>query len=300
MHANRLERERAVAALAERQHGVIAQRQLVGLGVGRGTIHRWQESGRLHSVHAGVYSVGHTRLTVRGRWMAAVLACPEGTLLSHGDAAALWDLLAAGGARTHVTVPSPGTRRRGGLVVHETAKFEPEECAIRDAIPVTSVARTLLDVAESEPHRLPRAWDAAERLRLLDVRAVERTCERGHGRRGLKHLLPLVADRTRVVGDTRRALEARFFELCRQYGLPLPSCNVLVEGFLVDALWPGQRLIVELDSWEFHRERRAFEEDRARDAALMAAGYRVVRITWRRIADDPAEVAALIRRLLAP
>ncbi|MEA2466001.1 MAG: hypothetical protein QOJ57_127 [Thermoleophilaceae bacterium] len=289
-----------MAALAARQHGVIAHRQLVGLGVGRGTIRRWRDSGRLHRVHARVYAVGHARLTVRGRWMAAVLACPEGTLLSHGDAGALWNLIAVPGSRPHVTVPSAGTRRRSGLVVHETARFEPEESAVRDAIPVTSVARTLLDVAESEPNRLPRVWDAAERLRLLDVRAVERTCERGHGRRGLKHLLPLVKDRTRVVGDTRRELEARFFELCRRCGLPLPSCNVLVEGFLVDALWPGQRLIVELDSWEFHRERRAFEDDRTRDAALMAAGYRVVRITWRRLEHKPAEVAALIRKLLGP
>jgi very-short-patch-repair endonuclease len=100
------------------------------------------------------------------------------------------------------------------------------------------------------------------------------------------------------MGDTRQELEARFFELCRRYGLPLPSCNVLVEGFLVDALWPAQRLVVELDSWEFHRERRAFEEDRVRDAALMAAGYRVVRITWRRLEDDPDGVAELIRKLI--
>lgn len=190
------------------------------LGTGRGAIRRWRDSGRLHRVNAGVYAVGHERLTVRGRWMAAVLTCREGTLLSHGDAGALWDLVPVGGGRIHVTVPSAGTRRRSGLAVHETARLEPEERAVRDAIPVTSVPRTLLDLAESDPRRLSRAWDAAERLRLLDVRAVERTCERGHGRRGLKHLLPLVADRTRVIGDTRRELEARFFGLCRRYAFP--------------------------------------------------------------------------------
>jgi very-short-patch-repair endonuclease len=166
-------------------------------------------------------------------------------------------------------------------------------------IPVTSVARTLLDVAESDPARLARAWDAAERLRLLDVRAVAATCRRGHGRRGLKYLLPLLEDRTRVVADTRRELEARLFDLCRAARLPLPSCNVLVEGYVVDAFWPMQRVIVELDSWEFHSGRLAFERDRERDAVLQAAGYRIVRITWRRLHDDPAGVEALLRGLLA-
>jgi Protein of unknown function (DUF559) len=162
------------------------------------------------------------------------------------------------------------------------------------------VARTLLDLAESDPARLPRAWDSAARLRLLDIRAVQATCELGHGRRGLKHLLPLVEDRTRVIPDTRRELEARFFDLCRAYDLPLPSCNVLVESYLVDALWPSGRLIVELDSWEFHGDRHAFERDRERDSVLQAAGFRVIRITWRRLTEEPAEVARLIRRLLGP
>jgi hypothetical protein len=165
---------------------------------------------------------------------------------------------------------------------------------------VTSVPRTLLDVAEVSPGVLPRAWDAAERLQLLDVRAVQAVCDDSRGRRGLKHLVPLIEDRTRVVADTRLELEARFIELCRRYGLPLPSCNVLVEGYLVDALWPGQRLIVELDSWKFHSGRHAFESDRERDAALQAAGYRVVRITWRQLEADPERVAAVIARLLGP
>jgi hypothetical protein len=232
--------------------------------------------------------------------MAAVLACAEGALLSHGDGAALWDLLPVKGTRIHVTVPVRGAHKRRGLAVHSTLHLPPAERTTRDGIPVTSVARTLLDVAETDPPRLPRAWDTAERLRLLDLRAVEATCEGARGRRGLKHLVPLLEDRTRVIPDVRRELEARFFDLCRAFDLPLPSCNVLVEGYLVDAFWPNQRLIVELDSWEFHSDRGAFERDRERDAVLQAAGYRVVRITWRRLNEQPAAVAALIRRLLAP
>jgi hypothetical protein len=300
MRADRLQRERAVGVVATRQHGVIAHRQLVALGFGRGAIRRWLECGRLGRVHAGVYAVGHARLTARGRWIAGVLACGEDAVLSHASAGVLWDLLPARGAQIHVTVPRRGARRPRGVVLHATLHLPSEQRAIRDAIPVTSVARTLLDIAESDPIRLPRAWDTAERLRLLDLRAVEATCEHGRGRRGLKHLVPLVEDRSRVVPDIRRELEARFFDLCRAFDLPLPSCNVLVVGYLVDAFWPARRLIVELDSWEFHGDRGAFENDRERDAVLQAAGYRVVRITWRRLTEEPAGVAALIRKLLAP
>jgi hypothetical protein len=300
MRADRLQRDREVADLAERQHGVIGRAQLIALGFTRDTIRRWLENSRLRPVHLGVYAVGHGRLTVRGRWMAAVLAYGEDALLAHSDGAALWDLLPVSGTRIHVLVPRRGVCSRRGVEVHETLNLLPAERAIREGIPVTSVARTLLDVAESDPSRLSRAWDSAERLRLLDLRAVEATCENGRGRRGLKHLVPLLEDRTRVIPDTRRELEARFFDLCRTYALPLPSCNVVVEGYLVDAFWPNRRLVVELDSWQFHGDRGAFERDRERDAVLQAGGYRVVRITWRMLDEEPSRVASLIRRLLAP
>jgi aryl-alcohol dehydrogenase-like predicted oxidoreductase len=132
----------------------------------------------------------------------------------------------------------------------------------------------------------------------VDVRALSALCDRSPGRRGLKPLRALIADKTLYGPDTKRELEARFFEFCRAFGLPLPACNVLVEGFLVDAYWPEQHLIVELDSWQFHQGRAAFERDRERDSVLQAAGYRVVRITWRRLTEEPAAVAALLRALL--
>ena len=247
-----------------------------------------------------MYAVGRGRLTVRGRWSAGTLACGEDALLSTGNAGALWDLIPVRGTRIHITVPRRGVRQPRGLTVHTTLHLPMAERAVVDGIPVTSVARTLLDIAESDTERLPRAWDTAARLRLLDLRAVQATCENGRGRRGLKHLLPLPEDRTRVIPDVRRELEARFFDLCRACGMPLPSCNVLVEGYLVDAYWPRQRLIVELDSWEFHGDRSAFERDRERDSTLQAAGYRVVRITWRRLTEEPARIARLIRKLLGP
>ena len=147
------------------------------------------------------------------------------------------------------------------------------------------------------PNRLRRAFDEAERLQLLDVRAVRELCERSHGRRGLKPLLALL-DETTEAPHTKREFEALFFDFCRAHRLPLPICNALVEGYEVDAFWPAHRLIVELDSWTFHRGRRAFERDRERDAALQVAGWRVIRITWRRLNERPQETAVLLRRLM--
>jgi len=299
MDAKCLERERRVAEIAARQHGVIGHAQAVALGFGRGAIRRRLEAGRWHRLHCGVYAVGHVRLSVRGRWMAGVLACGDGALLSHRSAASLWDLLPIRGGRVDVLVQKRGPRRKAAIAMHETLRLHPRDRAIRDAIPVTSVARTLLDVAETESATtLRRAWDTAERLRLLDTRRVAETCRRSPCRRGLKLLNALLAER-RATPNTKRELEARFFDFCHDHGLPLPSCNVLVEGFEVDAYWPAHNLVVELDSWEFHRGRAAFEQDRERDAALHAADHRPIRITWRRLTGRPDELAAQLRRLLS-
>jgi very-short-patch-repair endonuclease len=174
-----------------------------------------------------------------------------------------------------------------------------DDRALRDGIPVIAVPRTLLDLAEVlGPRQLERAFEHAERLGLLDVRALRRLCERSRGRRGLRTLGDLLAAGSEPT-DTRSALERRFAALCRAGDLPPPAFNVGVGGFEVDALWPRERLIVELDGYLFHRTRRAFESDRARDADLQLAGYRVLRITSRRLDREPAAVAATVRRLLA-
>jgi hypothetical protein len=246
-----------------------------------------------------VYAVGHTRLTLEARWLAAVRACGDGALLSHRTGATSWNVMRATGGVIHVTVLR-SQRPKRGIVLHQVRRLDDRDRAISDdGIPVTSLARTLLDIAETESNQtLRRAWDEAERLRLLDVRAVAELCERSRGRRGLRPLTTLLTE-MRPTPHTKRELEALFFDFCHAQGLSLPACNVLIEGYEVDAFWPSHQLVVELDSWEFHRGRRAFERDRERDAVLQAAGYRVVRITWRRLAHDPGGVAALIRRLLA-
>jgi hypothetical protein len=286
----------ALADLATKQHGVISRQQLNGLGVQRGAISHRIKQGRLHPIHTGVYLLGHRRLSQRGLWLAAVLACGEGALLSHGSAAALWGLVRSKGP-VDVT-SSHGRTGREGIRLHQ-ARILPDERAERDRIPVTSVARTIFDYAEVvDERRLERAWEETDRLNLLRLQEVERVCERGRGRRSLKPIHRLLAEALAPT-QTRSPLEDRFAAFCREHGLPPPATNVLVLGREVDVLWPKEQLVVELDGFAFHRHRAAFERDRTRDAALQATGYRVIRLTHRRLKDAPAAVANELRRLLA-
>jgi hypothetical protein len=291
--------DRKIAELAEGQHGVVARRQLVALGFGRGAIDHRVAGGRLHPLHRGVYAVGHPRLTARGLWMAAVLACGPGALLSHRSAAALWGLQSSAASRIDVTTPGRRGRGRPGIVLHRVGRLHDEDRLSRDGIPVTTVARTLLDLAESvSPDQLGRAFEEAERLRFLDLQALHSVRDRSPGRQGLRALSILLADGREPL-EVRSGLERRFVELCREANLPLPALNTAVAGHEVDALWPRQRLIVELDGYAFHRTRAAFERDPARDLDLQLAGYRVLRITSRRLDRERAAVPAAVQSLLA-
>jgi hypothetical protein len=295
-----LSREREIVDLVARQQGVLTHSQLTSLGVGRRTLERWLASGRLRAVHRDVYAFGPRPLTRRGKWLAAVLAMGPGAFLSHGSAAALWGLA---GDRPRVDVTAPGGRQvrpgRKGIRVHR-CQFDPPEVTIHDGIPVSTVARTLFDLAErSAPHELKSAWDEASRLRLLRVPEVAAVYERGYGRRARRQIKPLLDAEHRHVEDTASPLEDRFAAFCLAHRLPPPQTNVLVDGDEVDALWPAARLIVELDSWEFHAHRAAFETDRDRDTDHLVAGYRTIRVTHRRLSEEPDRLAAQIRALLA-
>jgi very-short-patch-repair endonuclease len=291
-------REQRLAALANQQHGVVSRDQLIALGVPRQTIERWLSSGRLHEVHRGVYAVGHRRIGKRGYWWAAVLAYGDGALLSHRSAAELWGF---GKQRRVVEVTAPvgrqGIDRRTGIWIHR-CKLHPEDRVVRDGIPVTSVARTLFDLAElRDENGLRHSWEEADRLHLLQLHAVEEVCERGYGRRALRPICRLLAEAKATAG-TRTPLEERFREFCEKHRLPPPATNVHVLDHEVDALWPAARLIVEMDSWEYHRHRAAFERDRARDTKLLLAGYRTIRVTHRRLDAEAETLAAQIRELL--
>lgn len=294
-------REGALARLAARQHGVVAKRQLTAIGVGERTIERWSSVGRLHEVNRGAYAVGHELVSRRGRWLGAVLSCGEEAVLSHGSAAALWGLAQTRGRLIDVCSPrgNQGRERWPGIRLHRCRFHDPSERIERDRVPVTSVARTLFDLAEAVSfEKLAKAWEEADRLKMLRLSAVERVCERGYGRRALKPIRRLLAE-ARADTPTRSPLEDRFQEFCRACELPPCSTNVHVLGKEVDVLWPAARLIVELDSWEFHRHRAAFQRDRARDSRLLVAGYRTIRVTHDRLDREAATLATELRQLLS-
>jgi hypothetical protein len=288
-----------LARLATGQHGVAARRQLVGLGFGGDAIKARCAAGSLDPIHREVFAVGHRRLTHRSYWWAAVLAYGDEALLSHRSAAALWGLSRRRAGPIHVTAPTgrQGVDRRTGIWIHR-CRLHPEDRVLHDGLPVTSVARTLFDMAEVvDEASLRGAFEEADRLKILRLKSLERVCARGRGRRALRPIRRILP-RLQVPVDSRSQLEARFIAFCESQGIPLPATNVLVLGDEVDALWPAASLIVELDSWEFHSGREAFQKDRIRDSAHLVAGYRTVRVTDWRLKHDARTLAAEIRALL--
>jgi len=290
----------AIAAIAEVQHGVVARAQLTALGLSGREIDFRVALGRLHRVHRGVFAVGHKRLTREGRWMAAILAGGVEAALSHRAAGACLGILPAGDGPIDVT---GGTQRRSrdGLRFHHSA-LPADEVTVRDGIRVTSVPRTLLDLAAILPRRrLQRALNEAEVLRLTDPLSLPDLLDRYPRRRGTASIRAVVAGATLGGKVTRSELERRFLFFLSDHGLPAPQTNVVVDGFEVDCVWPAVRLVVELDGYAAHATRRSFEADRARDRALGAAGWRTVRVTERHLAGEPEQLAADLRRLvLAP
>jgi very-short-patch-repair endonuclease len=266
----------------------VARRQLIALGYSAREIQRRIEAGHLHIVHRGVYAVGRRKLTVRGRWMAAVLACGPDAVLSHRDAAALHGLRRSGSpAKVHVTAPRC-KRPRPGIQVHNVRHLDPEDRDTVDGIPVTSLHRTLLDYAERARRQdLVWAFEAYDRMDLLDFGKLDAVIARNRGRKGIKRLRALMAE-YRGAPDTRSRNERRFLALIRAAGLPEPSVNVFVEGIVVDFFWPEQRLVVEVDSYRYHHTPADRAEDRRKQRILEKTGHTVLRVTEDELKGDPA------------
>jgi very-short-patch-repair endonuclease len=289
--------DRAIGALAEAQHGVVGRAQLLELGFDRGSITHRLKLKRLCQIHRGVYTIGHRLLTQEGRWMAAVLACGPNAVLSHRAAAALWGMRP--GTWVEVTVPN-GQRRRNGIQLHR-AVLPPDERTTHRGIPTTTVPRTLLDLSAVVATRhLRSALREAEHRQLTDPLSLHDLVARYPRRPGLKAIRSLLNEASIGARIIRSELEERFQDFVIRAGLPLPQTNVVIEGYEVDCVWPGQRLIVELDGHATHSPAHAFELDRARDRRLEAAGWRVIRITWRQLEQEPELVEADLRRLLQP
>jgi very-short-patch-repair endonuclease len=271
---------------------MVTTRQLREAGFGDGAILRRTAGGWLVRRHRGVYQVGVFGGPF-GREMAALLACGPGAVLSHQTAAAIWRLCVAEyGGPVHVL----GTRAQvPGVRTHRSA-LDRTQVAHRHGLPVTTPARTLIDLASSMPVvELTRLIEEAQIRRVMTLTQLGAALDQAKGRRGVKQLRALIESE---LGYTRSEAERRLRALVKAAALPPPRTNVKVAGLEVDALWSDHRLVVEVDGYAYHRTREAFERDRRRDAWLLVAGYRVLRITWRRLTREPEQVIALLAAAL--
>ncbi|HET9104167.1 MAG TPA: DUF559 domain-containing protein [Solirubrobacteraceae bacterium] len=298
----------ALAALALRQHAVFRPDHLEAIGISRSAAAQRVAAGRLFRVYHAVYSfVPANLLSIEGRYLAAVFACGPSAVLSHRSGAALHGLRPSRQARIEVTVVGSGTRCHPGIQVHRSRTLDSARDVVEvRGIPVTSVARTLLDLAEViTPRGVTRALDQAEILRCLDVVAIRDQLKRNHGRHGAPVLAELIQCHHGADTLTASELEERVLALIRRANLPAPEVNAMIalpegEPIYGDFVWRAQRLIVETDGRASHGTAQAFEGDRTRDQRALLGGWRVVRFTWRQVVEDPARVAATIAALLSP
>jgi len=289
-----------VATLAGRQGGVITYAQLRTLGVGRGAIEHRLLSGSLHRRHRGVYVVGHLAKAPLVEEFAAVLACPDGSLVSHHAAAALHGLRPPVVPPIDVTVRRGDPRRHPGIRIHAVStQLDPADTLVRAGLPITAPARTLLDLAAVLTARdLRWAMEEARVLRVVAERDLQAVMERYPRQRGVGLLRGAVGSTGSEPRMTRSEAERRLIDLIDAAGLPAPALNARIAGLEVDTLWRSERLVVEVDGYAFHSGRTAFERDRRRDAALQSAGLRVTRLSWRQLTEEPLAVAVLLTRLL--
>jgi very-short-patch-repair endonuclease len=293
--------DQAASELAGRQHGTVARWQLLELGMSEQMVKTRLRHGGLHRMHRGVFAYGHTAITVESRWMAAVLAFGSEAVLSYRSAAQLWGLLPRSSIAPEVTRPGHA-RGRPRLVVHECSLPEDEVGRVR-GIPVTSVPRTLFDLAATRSERdVERAWNEMEVREYRDHLSVLDLVERYPGHRGSALLTRLAGGRS--LGVTRSELEEAFLALIDRFGLPRPRLNVHlpIRGrfFEIDCLWEDERVAIELDGAKTHGTTEALHRDRERDRILTAEGYTTTRITWDHIHRTPTEVADDLRRILTP
>jgi very-short-patch-repair endonuclease len=289
--------DRTIERIGAANNRVVAWRALDEHGIGHRAIEHRVAIGRLYHCHTGVYLLDPparaTRLTLL---TAAVAACDPEAALSHASAAEHWGFLPARPGPIDVTVVGRNPGQRPGVRRHRTYTLEPRDTRTRHRIRVTSPARTIVDNALD--HDLEELVATALASELVTVRQIEREIARCPARRGVARVNAIL----RQDGGprwTRSWGERRILSLIRQAGLPVPETNRELHGYLVDAFWPDHKLVVEVDGYDFHRGRRSFESDRARDAALVAAGYRVIRFTATQLRDEPLVVISRLAAALA-
>jgi very-short-patch-repair endonuclease len=284
-----------VQALAGGQHGIVKWEQMTEAGLTKDAVRRRVESGWLVRLYDGVYAVGHTALTDRSHLIAAVYACGPEALAGYRSAGAMWGVL-RGPQRIEVTTPR-GRKPKRGMTVHRSRLIHEEDRALIDAIPVTSLARTLVDLADVLPEKqLANAVHEAEVQRLFDLTQVQRVLERLPGRRGRHKLTRVLTAYRDVQPFTRNRAERLVLEMCEEHGMPRPRTNTWIGECEVDFYWPEAKLALEFDGGAVHRTTRAFHEDRKRDRALAARGIHVVRATAK---DEPPKLAEELKIILS-
>ncbi len=290
-------REQRVAAAAAQQHGVVTHKQLREAGFSRAAIGRALQAGRWHLLQRGVYLALPFPLPRTGE-MAALLACGPGAVLSHLSAAALWGLHAPVSGPVHVTeVGNRGSRP--GIRAHRVAGLASEDRTVREGVPTTGPARTLLDLAGMlHPGELEQAVARAEREGLVERESLLALVARRAGLRGTAALRALL-EAPGGPALTRSAAEAKLLALVREAALPAPECNVSVGRYEVDFLWRSAGIAVEVDGFRYHGRRARFEGDRRKDADLAAAGLTVVRLSWQQLTQEPTATAVRLGQALA-
>jgi very-short-patch-repair endonuclease len=272
----------------------VTRAQLLGLSLGAEAIVYRVRTRALIRVHNGVYAVGHEPASAVDRAYAALLACGPGALLSHASAASLWGIFERWWEPFELTVPTG--RRRPGIKVHR-ATVDRKDVRRHLGLRVTSPARTVFDIAPRLTDKaLTRAVNELRIGRLLKLEQLAELTARLPRHRGASRVKPLIETSR---GPTRSELEDRFAAFAARFDLPPFEFNARVVGYEVDVLFPAQRVIVELDGYEFHGTRQAFEKDRERDATTLAAGYRTVRITWERLTEAAEREAARLNAIIA-
>jgi len=297
MDGKPLPRGPALAVLAHRQHGVVSIRELRRLGYSHSSVEKAVAAGRLHRLHQGVYAVGHTNLSLRGRCLAAVLASGPRSLLSHYSAGWLLGLISTRPVPVHVTTPLP-RKRRDAVRIHHSRTLIENDRGLEEGIPVTSVARTALDLASVLRFRhLRRLIRRSEELKVFDLGDFQSVIARNHGHRGRAPLARAMAiyEPPRL---TRSELEREFLAAVGRKGFPSPATNFSAAGYELDVYWPELRFAVELDVYATHGAHEPFEEDRRRDEDLKLAGIELTRLTGRRFELERRQVMDRIDRLL--
>jgi len=287
--------DRAIAVLAAKQNGNITRRQLHAIGVDDGGIAWRIKIGRLYRVFRGVYSVGHPAITPHQRAAAAVLACGPGAALSHSSAMTLWGYWRHWDKPLEVIIV--GDRRTKGIRVHRSTTLRRQDMTTQLGIRVTTPARTLLDMAPRLKDRaLRRAVNNALNSLWLTEDQLADTLARHPTAPGTKRIAKLIG----LSGTAPRSgWEDDFPDFCAKHGLPAPVMGQPFHGYILDALFVAERVIVELDSWPFHKGKPAFEGDRERDAVMLVHGYVTVRITAERLDERPEPEAERLHVILA-